>query len=54
MIASVEFQTSSNRSLKCGENGSVALYNISVPGQKLAFITGSNGLAIDSLVFYYF
>ena len=53
MIGSIEFQTSSNESFKCGENGDAAMYNISVPGKKLAFISGSNGLAIDSLVFYY-
>ena len=53
VISSIEFHLSSKRSLKYGENGGLATFHISVPGQKLAFITGTKGIAIDSLAFYY-
>ena len=52
-IGLVEFQTSSNRSFKCGESLNHPMYHISVPGKHLAFISGTTGIAVDSLAFYY-
>ena len=36
-----------------GSEGNLNKYDVNVPGQKLAFITGTKGSAIDSLTFYF-
>ena len=55
LIASITFKTSFGKTF--GPYGSspnqLQEYNVYVPGQKLAFISGSQGLAIDSLTFHF-
>ena len=54
MIWSVKFNTTSGRSFgPYGAEGNFEHYEIQIPGQKLAFITGTQGLYIDSLTFYF-
>ena len=54
MIWSVEFKTTLGYSFGLhGKRGNLEYYTISVPGKKLAFITGTQGSYIDSLTFYF-